>query len=65
MILEKWYNLKQGICESEYIAPKVRCEKYWSNKRADGQTDTKVHNLNIWETTYMKIKKRRCKVLEE
>ena len=51
---------------------KVRCEKlpkfkrqFWPNKRADGQTDTKVHNFNILGITYMKIKIERLTVLEE
>ena len=38
---------------------------FWPYKRTDGQTDTKVHNFNILETTYMKIKIERLTVLEE
>ena len=35
------------------------------NKRADGQTDTKVHNFNILGITYVKIKIERLTVSEE
>ena len=51
---------------------KVRCQNglssdvnFGPNKPTDGQTDTKVHNFNILEITYMKIKIERFTVLEE
>ena len=39
--------------------------KFGLNKRAGGQTDTKVHNFNILEITYLKIKIESLTVSEE
>ena len=44
--------------------PKFK-RQFWPIKRADGQTDTKVHNFNILGITCMKIKIERLTVSEE